>query len=1155
MKNKLTGKQLWLAALGLLSALVMLVGVSATPALANGAPPPIPQQFYGFAYISGALAPVGATVTANIDGVQVGTTNVVSGTTWTYSIICGPAATPTNPAITFYINGVQATETASFSSGAAATVLNLHTGSTSTLAVTTGTASSITAATAALGGNLTSKGSDSSVTVSFEYGTTTSYGTSTTGAVVTTTGAYSAGISGLAASTTYYFRAKAVGSLGGTVYGSQGSFATISSCTAPLVTTGAASSVTSTSAILSATVGCVCTSGTTTLCWEGGPTTSYGATTPSQTVTSAGTYSYTSSGLTPSTTTHYRAKLTCSTGAVVYGSDMSFTTSAATPAGSSCTTSCCHWAWGTAYLNNSPAYYATITGYANGSQVATAQTDYQGGYSIYVPVTSGATVTFAVSGNAAAESVTGACMGTSSNFNLHAYNTVLGVSTGTGTATSSATATLNGTLTGLGANPSALVYFQYGLTTAYGSTTTTQSMTAVGAFSANITGLSPSTTYHFRANATGAATPGADAYFTTPTPQLSVSTVAASSVSTTSATINGNLLDMGSDTTANVSFDYGLTTSLGTSTTPQGKMATGSFSASLASLTPGTTYYFRAKANGVQSAQTVYGSTLTFTTGTAPSGCSSNCCHWFYGTAYLNSTALNTGTVIALVNGSQAATTTTNTAGGYNFYVPVTAGATVTFTVGGATSTQSVTGQCMGTGNFNLYATTGTVTVSTGSSTYATPTTAILSGSLGSLGSDSSATVSLEYGTSTAYGSTTTTTSMTSTGPFTGGASGLTAGTTYYFRAKAVGSPSGTIVYGSAVSFVHNAGGTLSVSTTGGTYVTATTATFTGNLTSRGSDSSATVSFDYGTTTAYGTTTSTSAVSSTGTYTITATGLVSGTTYHMRAKAVGSPSGLTVYGSDVTYVHTPGGALAVTTVNSTCSSTTATLNGNLTSMGPYSSGTVLVSFQWGTSSTLATSTETTQVSKNAIGAYSAPVTIASGTTYYFRAKAIGNATGATAVYGSILTVCSSPPACLGSTSSSLQAPTKQYWFALGRFKASCSSISQINLYSAGTGNAKVALYAGDSSRNIGARIYADTTTSTLRSGTNPFTIPTQTLVPDNYYWLAWWCDTGDITGMSSGSYDTDAWAYTVTDASFTFPSSVSTMTSGLGLRALISATP
>jgi len=1134
MKNKLTGKQIGLAALSLLSALVMLAGVSATPALANGAPPPIPQQFYGFAYISGSLAPVGATVTANIDGVQVGTTTVVTGTTWTYSLICGPATTPTNPAITFYINGVQATETATFSSGAAATVLNLHTGATPTLAVTTGTASSITAATAVLGGNLTSKGSDSSVNVSFEYGATTSYGTTTSPVTVTATGAYSASISGLAASTLYYFRAKAVGSLGGTVYGSQGSFTTLSSCTAPLVTTGASSSVTSASASVCATVACLCTSGSTTLCFDYGPTTAYGSVSSCQTVTTAGNYCATISGLSASTTYYYRAKLTCASG-TVYGSQGSFTTSAASSGG--CSTSCCYWAWGTAYLNNSPAYYATITAYANGTQAATAQTDYQGAYSIYVPVTSGATVTFAVSGNAASETATGSCMGTSSNFNLHAYNSVLGVTTGTGAATSSTTATLNGTLTGLGANPSALVYFQYGLTTAYGSTTPTQSMAAVGTFTADIAGLSPSTTYHFRANATGAATPGSDGTFTTTTPQLSVSTVAASAVSTTSATMNGNLLDLGSDTTANVSFNYGLTTSLGTSTTPQGKTATGSFSASLAGLTPGTIYYYRANASGVQSAQTVYGSTLTFTTGSAPSGCSSNCCHWFWGTAYLNGTALNTGTVIALVNGSQAATTTTTSSGGYNFYVPVTSGATVTFTVGGATATQSVTGQCMGyNGSYNLYATTGTVSVSTGSSTYATATTAILSGSLGSLGSDSSATVSLEYGTSTAYGSTTTTTSMTSTGAFTGGASGLTAGTTYYFRAKGVGSPSGAIVYGSAATYVHNAGGTLSVTTGSGSYASSTTATLSSTLAGLASDISATCYIDYGLTTGYGSSTSGTTLTSTGGYSATASALVAGQTYHIRGRVVGSPSGATAYGSDVTYVHSSGGTLAVSTTGGTYATvTTATFAGSLTGLGTDTAATV--SFEYGTSTAYGSATSTSSVSS--IGGYAITATgLTSGTTYHMRAKAVGSPSSST-VYGSDVTYVHSPGTCgsdpVGCTVGTPYTYVTSKWVYASRYTATSSAtINHINVRSYGTGNMKVAIYS-DSYNAVGTLIAGGTGSGAVTAGLNSIPLDSPvTITSGTTYWLAEWSDAPVFAFTAEpGIYANSSSAYTSIDFSTT----------------------
>ncbi len=92
------------------------------------------------------------------------------------------------------------------------------------------------------------------------------------------------------------------------------------------------------------------------------------------------------------------------------------------------------------------------------------------------------------------------------------------VTTGAASNISSNSATLNGS-----ANPNLLattIYFQWGTTTAYGSTTASQSIgsgsQAVNV-SANLSGLAPSTTYHYRlvASNSGGTTYGADASFAT----------------------------------------------------------------------------------------------------------------------------------------------------------------------------------------------------------------------------------------------------------------------------------------------------------------------------------------------------------------------------------------------------------------------------------------------------------------------------------------------------------------------------------------------------------------------------------------------------------------------------------------------------------------
>ena len=113
-------------------------------------------------------------------------------------------------------------------------------------AVTTNAASNLTINSARLNGNLTSLGTADSVTVSFQWGTSSgSYPNETTGEVKDSTGTFYFNLGSLTQSTTYYYRAKAVGD--STVYGGERSFTTL---TPPAVTTNPASNVTTSSARL-----------------------------------------------------------------------------------------------------------------------------------------------------------------------------------------------------------------------------------------------------------------------------------------------------------------------------------------------------------------------------------------------------------------------------------------------------------------------------------------------------------------------------------------------------------------------------------------------------------------------------------------------------------------------------------------------------------------------------------------------------------------------------------------------------------------------------------------------------------------------------------------------------------------------------------------
>lgn len=99
-----------------------------------------------------------------------------------------------------------------------------------------------------------------------------------------------------------------------------------------------------------------------------------------------------------------------------------------------------------------------------------------------------------------------------------------------------------------------------------------------------------------------------------------VNTTAASSVTTTSATLNGTVNANGLSTT--VTFEYGLTNAYGSTVAATPSPVTGTavtaVSAPLASLPQNTTYHFRAK--GVSSAGTSYGPDVTFTTTFLPGG-------------------------------------------------------------------------------------------------------------------------------------------------------------------------------------------------------------------------------------------------------------------------------------------------------------------------------------------------------------------------------------------------------------------------------------------------------------------------------------------------------------------------------------------------------
>lgn len=187
------------------------------------------------------------------------------------------------------------------------------------------------------------------------------------------------------------------------------------------------------------------------------------------------------------------------------------------------------------------------------------------------------------------------------------------VTTNDATDINSDSATLNGDLTSRGDYEWVLVSFEWGDSIAYGNETTPGNTTSTGPFSFSLSSLTPGTTYHFKAKAAGNGTDigyGEDMTFTTGTPP-SVTTDNATNITADSAILNGNLNSLGNASSVQVYFQWGLTTSYGNETTPQTMTTTGPFSDNLSSLVPGTTYHFRAFAEGND---TAYGDDMAFAT-------------------------------------------------------------------------------------------------------------------------------------------------------------------------------------------------------------------------------------------------------------------------------------------------------------------------------------------------------------------------------------------------------------------------------------------------------------------------------------------------------------------------------------------------------------
>ena len=496
--------------------------------------------------------------------------------------------------------------------------------------VATGAASNVTFAGALVKGTVNPNGFSTSY--HFEYGTTTAYGSVATSANAGSgTGAVSvnARLGGLSASTTYHYRLVAANSAG-TVSGGDQTFTTAIAPPPPTVTTSPATNVTSRGALLNGSVNPNGTSAT--YHFEYGTTTSYGTSTSAASAgsgTAAVSVSAQISGLAASTLYHFRL-VASDSGGSANGNDQTFTTGSG-PAPPTVTTSpATNVSTGSAQLNGtvnpngiSATYhfdYGTTTSYGSSTSSAGAGSG-STALSVSAQVSGLASSTLYHFRLVATDSA-GTVNGGDQTFTTASVQVPPAVTTSAASGVTPSAAQLNGTVNPNGLSTS--YHFEYGTTTSYGSSTTSAgagSGTAAVSVNSQASGLAASTLYHFRlvASSSAGSANGIDQTFTTAAAPVapSVTTSAATGVTSGAATLNGSVNPNGSSATYH--FEYGFDASYGSSTQSTGAGSGSSpqnVSAALSGLSSGTIYHFRLVA--ANAGGTTNGGDLTFTTVAAP---------------------------------------------------------------------------------------------------------------------------------------------------------------------------------------------------------------------------------------------------------------------------------------------------------------------------------------------------------------------------------------------------------------------------------------------------------------------------------------------------------------------------------------------------------
>jgi hypothetical protein len=435
----------------------------------------------------------------------------------------------------------------------------------------------------------------------------------------------------------------------------------------------------------------------------------------------------------------------------------------------------------------------------------------------------------------------------------------------------------------------------YGLDNTYGSSTTLVT-TLVTNHSAAITGLTPSTAYHFQVkstNASGAQSVSADASFTTAadtTPPV-ISTVQASQITPSGAGISWT-----TDEASTSQVNYGTTAGYGSSTTADTNLVT-SHAQNLTGLLPNTTYHYQVVnadkfgnrstsadftfttlkdttppviSTVVATALTSSGGTLTWTTDEPSTSQVDYGLTMTYGaSSTLNSSLVTAHSVV--LTGLASATT-------YHFRV----------------DSKDNSGNLGNSSDFT-FTTASTATPSSLTSIQATSITSSAATIVWT--SSTPASTQVDYGTSIAYGTTTTLNSALVTA-HTVALSGLIENTTYHYRVRSVDGSNNTSLSGdfTFTTAKDTVAPIISAVAAGPITTTAATITWTTNQ-------PANSLVAYGTTTSYGASTPLNSTLVTS-HSMALSGLQSNTLYHFRVVSV-DPSGNIAISPDSTFTTLP----------------------------------------------------------------------------------------------------------------------------------------------------------------------------------------------------------------------------------------------------------